>query len=133
VATVIVKRGTLEEGQALVLGAEWGRVRGLLDGAGRELAAALPGQPVEVSGLRAAPRAGDAFMVLPRRAPASPGPRRGGPPATGRAAPRAHRLTPRSPAHAARPAACLRMASCQRACPAPPGRAVAADAVALRC
>jgi len=78
VATVIVKRGTLEEGQALVLGAEWGRVRGLLDGAGRERAAALPGQPVEVSGLRAAPRAGDAFMVLPRRAPASPDARRGG-------------------------------------------------------
>jgi len=78
VATVIVKRGTLEEGQALVLGAEWGRVRGLLDGAGRERAAALPGQPVEVSGLRAAPRAGDAFMVLPRRARASPGARRGG-------------------------------------------------------
>ncbi|KAK9819495.1 hypothetical protein WJX81_005164 [Elliptochloris bilobata] len=64
VATVIVKRGTLEEGQPLVLGAEWGRVRGLLNAAGEELQVALPGQPVEVSGLRAAPRAGDAFMVL---------------------------------------------------------------------
>lgn len=66
VATVIVKRGTLAEGQALVVGAEWGRVRSLLNAAGREIDAALPGQPVEVSGLRAAPRAGDAFMVLPR-------------------------------------------------------------------
>ena len=65
-ATVIVKRGTLEEGQPLVLGAEWGRVRGLLNAAGQDLQAALPGQPVEVFGLHAAPRAGDAFMVVQR-------------------------------------------------------------------
>lgn len=68
-ATVIVKCGTLEEGQPLVLGAEWGRVRGLLNAAGQELQAALPGQPVEVFGLHAAPRAGDAFMVVQRCAP----------------------------------------------------------------
>ena len=66
VATVIVKRGTLEEGQPLVLGAEWGRVRGLLNAAGQELQAALPGQPVEIFGLHAAPRAGDAFLVVQR-------------------------------------------------------------------
>ena len=65
-ATVIVKRGTLEEGQPLVLGAEWGRVRGLLNAAGQELQAALPGQPVEIFGLHAAPRAGDAFLVVQR-------------------------------------------------------------------
>ena len=66
VATVIVKRGTLEEGQPLVLGAEWGRVRGLLNAAGHELQAALPGQPVEIFGLHAVPRAGDPFMIVQR-------------------------------------------------------------------
>ncbi len=63
VATVLVQRGTLNVGDILVAGSEWGRVRALLDDRGRRLDAALPAQPVEVLGLGGVPGAGDEFVV----------------------------------------------------------------------
>ena len=66
VATVIVRDGTLRAGDAVVVGAEWGRVRSLTSpGGGGAIDAARPGQPVEVSGLRGVPAAGDALAVAP--------------------------------------------------------------------
>ena len=52
VATVIVKRGTLQVGHVVVLGSQWGKVRAMKQAGGQVLKQAEPGQPVEVSGLR---------------------------------------------------------------------------------
>ncbi|CAL5229022.1 g12268 [Coccomyxa viridis] len=65
VATVIVKRGALKVGDNVAIGLEWGRIRSMRDPAGRQLKEALPGQPVEVMGLRGVPQAGDDLIVVP--------------------------------------------------------------------
>ncbi len=65
VATVLVQKGTLEVGDIFVVGAEYGRVRALLNDRGKNLKKALPGQPVEVLGLNGTPMAGDQFIVVP--------------------------------------------------------------------
>jgi translation initiation factor IF-2 len=64
VATVLVKRGTLKMGDVLVAGAEYGRVRALMDDRGRRVERAEPGQPVVVLGLNGTPGAGDNFSVV---------------------------------------------------------------------
>ena len=64
VATVLVQRGTLRMGDIFVAGTESGRVRGLMDAAGANVASAGPSMPVEVLGLTATPAAGDEFVVV---------------------------------------------------------------------
>jgi translation initiation factor IF-2 len=64
VATVIVSRGTLRVGQALVAGAVWGRVRSLRAPGGALVDEVLPGRPAEVDGLRALPAAGDELAAV---------------------------------------------------------------------
>ncbi|HJS84923.1 MAG TPA: translation initiation factor IF-2, partial [Acetobacteraceae bacterium] len=64
VATVLVQRGTLEQGQIVVAGAEWGRVRAMLDDKGRTLKDAGPSTPVEILGLSGVPVAGEPFVVV---------------------------------------------------------------------
>jgi translation initiation factor IF-2 len=64
VATVLVKRGTLEQGDAILAGTAWGRVRAMLDERGNNLTAARPGQPVQVLGWQSVPDAGDEFRAL---------------------------------------------------------------------
>ena len=64
VATILVQRGTLNIGDIFVTGAEYGRVRALLDDKGQKLKQAGPGQPVEVLGLNGTPMAGDNFNVV---------------------------------------------------------------------
>src|SRR5205823_5217278 len=64
VATVLVQRGTLRQGDLLVAGAEWGRVRALVNDRGETVDQAGPSEPVEVLGLSAAPEAGDEFVVV---------------------------------------------------------------------
>jgi translation initiation factor IF-2 len=64
VATVLVQRGTLKQGDILVAGAEWGRVRALMTDRGETVNEAGPSQPVEVLGLSATPEAGDEFVVV---------------------------------------------------------------------
>jgi translation initiation factor IF-2 len=64
VATVLVQRGTLNVGDILVAGGEWGRVRALLDDHGRKVKFADPGMPVEVLGLQDTPSAGDDFIQV---------------------------------------------------------------------
>jgi translation initiation factor IF-2 len=64
VATVLVKRGTLHKGDALVAGTAWGRVRAMQDERGKDVDAAEPGQPVLVLGWQSLPAAGDDFRGL---------------------------------------------------------------------
>ena len=64
VATLLVQRGTLKQGDIFVIGAESGRVRALLDDRGQKLKSAGPGQPVEILGLNGTPMAGDSCVVV---------------------------------------------------------------------
>ena len=64
VATVLVQRGTLRQGDIVVAGAEWGRVRAMLDDKGRQVKEAPPSMPVEILGLSAVPGAGEPFVAV---------------------------------------------------------------------
>ena len=68
VATVLVQRGTLKIGDIVVAGAEWGRVRALIDERGRNVQQAGPAVPVEILGLQSTPEAGDEFQVVENEA-----------------------------------------------------------------
>ncbi len=59
VVSVLISRGTLEVGDALVAGAHWGRVRAMSDFMGNRVSQALPGEPVEVLGFDGVPEAGE--------------------------------------------------------------------------
>jgi translation initiation factor IF-2 len=59
VVTILISRGTLEVGDALVAGAQWGRVRAMHDYLGNRVGQALPGEPVEVLGFDGVPEAGE--------------------------------------------------------------------------
>lgn len=64
VATVLVQSGTLRQGDVLLAGLEYGRVRALLDENGKRVQEAGPSIPVEVLGLSGTPRAGDETTVV---------------------------------------------------------------------
>jgi len=64
VATVLVNRGTLKRGDILVVGAESGKVRAMVDDRGRQVKEAGPSVPVEILGLSGVPRAGDPLTVV---------------------------------------------------------------------
>jgi translation initiation factor IF-2 len=64
VVTVLIQRGTLKVGDALVSGAYWGRVRALNDERGTRVEQAVPGQPIEVLGFDGVPEAGETFRVV---------------------------------------------------------------------
>ncbi len=68
VATVLVQRGTVRPGDVLIAGAEWGRVRALIDDRGEQVKEAGPSMPVEVLGFQATPEAGDRFAVVENEA-----------------------------------------------------------------
>ncbi|MBM6676648.1 translation initiation factor IF-2 [Olsenella uli] len=64
VATVLVTRGTLRIGDALVAGMSYGRVRAMLDPKGNAVTEAGPSDAVEILGLQSVPMAGDEFRVF---------------------------------------------------------------------
>jgi translation initiation factor IF-2 len=64
VATVLVQSGTLKRGDILLAGAVFGRVRALVDEAGKNVESAGPSIPVEVLGLSDVPAAGADVLVL---------------------------------------------------------------------
>ncbi len=59
VVTILIQRGTLRIGDALVAGANWGRVRAMHDFTGARVKEALPGDPIEVLGFDGVPEAGE--------------------------------------------------------------------------
>jgi translation initiation factor IF-2 len=64
VITVLIKRGTLRAGDAILAGAEFGRVRALFDEHGKAIEEAPPSTPVVVLGLSGAPNAGEELLVV---------------------------------------------------------------------
>jgi len=64
VASVLVQEGTLQRGDMVLAGFEYGRIRMLCDENGKNIESAGPSIPVEILGLSGTPRAGDAFMVV---------------------------------------------------------------------
>ena len=64
VATVLVQRGTLHPGDAVVAGTSYGHVRALVDPHGNHVDEARPSDPVEILGLSSVPVAGDEFRVF---------------------------------------------------------------------
>jgi translation initiation factor IF-2 len=64
VATMLVQRGTLKVGDAIVAGDAWGRVRALYDYRGERLQEAKPGDPVEILGFDRPPPAGELGRVV---------------------------------------------------------------------
>ncbi|MGA2320846.1 MAG: translation initiation factor IF-2 [Solirubrobacteraceae bacterium] len=64
VVSVLIQRGTLRVGDALVAGAHFGRVRAMHDFTGTRVKRATPGQPVEVLGFDGVPEAGELVRVV---------------------------------------------------------------------
>src|SRR5881409_3491788 len=64
VATALIQNGTLKEGDAVVVGSYSGRVRSLLDPAGKKVKVAGPSDPVEIQGLSGVPAAGDVLVAV---------------------------------------------------------------------
>ncbi|PHY19346.1 translation initiation factor IF-2 [Caulobacter sp. BP25] len=68
VSTVLVNRGTLKRGDIVVAGAQFGRVRALLNERNEQLTEAGPATPVEILGLDGVPSPGEAFAVVENEA-----------------------------------------------------------------
>jgi len=65
VVTVLVQKGTLNKGDIVVVGQEYGRVRALFNEKGEQLDTAGPSTPVELLGLSGTPAAGDELQAAP--------------------------------------------------------------------
>ena len=70
VATVLVQKGTLRQGDIFVVGEKWGKVRALINDKGERVKEAGPSVPVEVLGLNGTPEAGDVLNVVATEAQA---------------------------------------------------------------
>ncbi|MDX5406320.1 MAG: translation initiation factor IF-2 [Chromatiaceae bacterium] len=64
VASILVQEGTLKQGEIVLCGFEYGRVRAMRDENGKEIKAAGPSIPVEILGLSGVPQAGDEVTVV---------------------------------------------------------------------
>ncbi|MCG8370411.1 MAG: translation initiation factor IF-2, partial [Proteobacteria bacterium] len=64
VATLLVQSGTLEQGDMIIAGEEYGRIRNMFDESGTSVREAGPSQPAVVLGLSHTPSAGDDFLVV---------------------------------------------------------------------
>ncbi len=64
VATVLVKQGTLRDGDPIVCGLHSGRIRAMIDDSGKRIQSAGPSTPVEIVGLTGVPDAGDEFIAV---------------------------------------------------------------------
>ncbi len=63
-ATLLVQNGTLRNGDTLLVGNHYGRIRAMWDYTGRRIDAAGPSTPVSVSGLNGIPAAGEQFIIV---------------------------------------------------------------------
>lgn len=64
VATVLIQDGTLRQGDMVLIGSNYGRIRAMLDENGKAIKEAGPSIPVEILGLDGTPEAGDDMSVL---------------------------------------------------------------------
>ena len=64
VATVLVQNGNLKQGDNILCGTEYGRVRAMHNDIGKKIKAAGPATPVEILGLSGVPAAGDEMVVI---------------------------------------------------------------------
>ncbi|MDV6326536.1 translation initiation factor IF-2 [Idiomarina sp. Sol25] len=64
VATILVQRGLLKQGDVVLCGLEYGRIRAMRDETGKEIKEAGPSIPVEILGLSGVPQAGDEATVV---------------------------------------------------------------------
>ena len=64
VATMLVTSGTLKRGDVVLAGSSYGRVRAMLDEAGKPITEAGPSIPVEIQGLSEVPSAGEEVVVI---------------------------------------------------------------------
>ncbi|WP_319576850.1 translation initiation factor IF-2 [uncultured Desulfobacter sp.] len=64
VATVLVKQGTLRDGDPIVCGLHSGHIRAMIDDSGKRVESAGPSTPVEIVGLAGVPDAGDEFVAV---------------------------------------------------------------------
>ena len=64
VATLLVQAGTLKQGDMIIAGEEYGRVRNMFDESGKSIDSAGPSNPAVVLGLSKTPAAGDDFQVV---------------------------------------------------------------------
>lgn len=64
VATILVQNGTLQKGDIIITGLQYGRVRTMVDEKGEQVSSAGPSIPVEVFGLSGTPAAGDEMSVV---------------------------------------------------------------------
>lgn len=64
VATVLIQKGTLKIGDTFVCGAQYGRVRAMVNDKGEPIKTAVPAEPVEIIGFNGVPVAGDSFLAL---------------------------------------------------------------------
>jgi len=65
VATILIRKGTLNQGDFFVCGESFGRVRAMSNDRGQKIKSASPSMPVEIYGISGVPRAGDDFVVIP--------------------------------------------------------------------
>ena len=63
-ASLLLQEGVLRKGDVVLAGANWGRIRVMLDEHGKPCAEALPSQPVQVTGLQGHFQAGDIFRTV---------------------------------------------------------------------
>ena len=64
VTTVLVQNGTLKQGDIMLVGAHYGRIRAMTNDRGERIKEAGPSQPVQILGLPGAPQAGDKFNIM---------------------------------------------------------------------
>ena len=64
VATLLVQSGTLKQGDMIIAGEEYGRIRNMFDETGESIKTAGPSSPAVVLGLSKTPSAGDDFLVV---------------------------------------------------------------------
>jgi translation initiation factor IF-2 len=65
VATVLIRNGTLKQGNFFICGEHFGKVRAMLNNRGKRMIVATPSMPVEVYGISGVPMAGDEFIAVP--------------------------------------------------------------------
>lgn len=63
-ATLIVKEGILSQGDFIIVGEQYGKIKGMFDENGKMLKTAEPSVPVEILGLNAVPNAGEIFYAV---------------------------------------------------------------------